>query len=192
MEIPSVNDLKDNAKTLLLQQLGIDQYLSDKPCDAGEELYSPSLQGWKNQCPLDWVVLPEITSNKVRCGLSSNCTRIDCCVDFSLLNLKLHFFLHFDRCNYVISGGIEKKTFSYGLLDFNTLWGKEVSVNVANVIFIKFKAIKLEVSKKYVLDMDVSLCLEPDHCDLDVSILDQVLIPILNCDLTMDFDVKGV
>ena len=74
------------------------------------------------ECPLDWVVLPDITSDKVKCALSSNCTRIDCCVDFSLLNLKLHFFLHFDRCNYVISGGIEKKTFSYGLLDFTDLW----------------------------------------------------------------------
>lgn len=49
MEIPSINDLKDNAKTLLLQQLGIDQFLLDTPCDAGEELYSPSLQGWKNR-----------------------------------------------------------------------------------------------------------------------------------------------
>ena len=75
------------------------------------------------ECPLDWVVLPDIPSDKVKCALSSNCTRIDCCVDFSLLNLKLHFFLHFDRCNYVISGGIEKKTFSYGLLDFTDLWG---------------------------------------------------------------------
>lgn len=75
------------------------------------------------ECPLDWVVLPDMTSAKVRCGMSSNCTRIDCCVDFSLLNLKLHFFLHFDRCHYVISGGIEKKTFSFGLLDFNESWG---------------------------------------------------------------------
>ena len=48
MEIPSINDLKDNAKTLLLQQLGIDQYLLDTPCEASGDLYSPSVQGWKN------------------------------------------------------------------------------------------------------------------------------------------------
>lgn len=76
------------------------------------------------ECPLNWVVPPTIPFNNVKCALTQNCTRIDCCVDFSLLNLRLHFFLHFDRCNYVISGGIEKKTFSYGLLDFNNFWGK--------------------------------------------------------------------
>ncbi|XP_062579219.1 uncharacterized protein LOC134241150, partial [Saccostrea cucullata] len=183
-------NLRDNAKALLVQQLGIDQYLLDTPCDSSGDVYSPSVQGWKNECPLDWVVLPQITSDKVRCSLSSNCTRIDCCVDFSLLNLKLHFFLHFDRCNYVISGGIEKKTFSYGLLDFNSFWGREVSMDIGNVVFIKFKATQLEVSKKYVLDMGVSVCLEPDVCDLDIPILKEVLIPILNCDLTMDFNVK--
>lgn len=64
-------------------------------------------------------------------------------------------------------------------------------MNVANVIFIKFKATQLEVSKKYVLDMGVSVCLEPNQCDLNVPILNQVLIPILNCDLTMDFNIQG-
>lgn len=49
MEIPSINDLNDNAKSLLIQQLGIDQYLLDTPCDAGGELYLPSLHGWKNR-----------------------------------------------------------------------------------------------------------------------------------------------
>ena len=93
------------------------------------------------ECPLDWVVLPDIGSDKVKCALSSNCTRIDCCVDFSLLNLKLHFFLHFDRCNYVISGGIEKKTFSYGLLDFTDLWGTllKILLNTFSVISIPYR-----------------------------------------------------
>ena len=49
MEIPSINDLKDNAKTLLLQQLGIDQYLLDTPCEASGDMYSPSVQGWNNR-----------------------------------------------------------------------------------------------------------------------------------------------
>lgn len=55
----------------------------------------------------------------------------------------------------------------------------------------RFKATQLEVSKKYILDMGVSVCLEPDQCDLNVPILKQVLIPVLNCDLKMDFRIKG-
>lgn len=67
---------------------------------------------------------PDIPSNNVTCALTQNCTRIDCCVDFSLLNLELHFFFYIDECNYTIGGGIEKKTFSYELLDFNSFWGE--------------------------------------------------------------------
>jgi hypothetical protein len=59
------------------------------------------------------------------------------------------------------------------------------------MIICRFKASQLEVSKKYVLDLKVEICLEPDSCALDVPIFDQVLIPILNCDLTMDFNLKG-
>eukprot|EP00105_Crassostrea_gigas_P044414 XP_019928562.1 PREDICTED: uncharacterized protein LOC105342368 [Crassostrea gigas] len=191
MGIPSLGDLKDSAKTMLIQQLGVDKFLQDRPCDINDDLYSPSVNGWKNECPLNWVVPPTIPFRDVKCALTQNCTRIDCCVDFSLLNLRLHFFLHFDRCNYVISGGIEKKTFSYGLLDFNTFWGKEIKTDIVNIIFIKFKASQLEVSRKYVLDLGISVCLEPNKCELDVPIFKEVLIPILNCDLKMDFSSKG-
>lgn len=77
----------------------------------------------------------------------------------------------------------------FNLLIF--LYLKDTLYKKLKIYISRFKAIRLEVSKKYVLDMDVSVCLEPGQCDLDVSILDQVLIPILNCDLTMDFAVKG-
>lgn len=48
MGIPSLGDLKDSAKTMLIQQLGVDKFLQDRPCDINDDLYSPSVNGWKN------------------------------------------------------------------------------------------------------------------------------------------------
>lgn len=48
MGIPSLEDLKDSAKTMLIQQLGVDKFLQDGPCHINDDLYSPSVNGWKN------------------------------------------------------------------------------------------------------------------------------------------------
>lgn len=44
----TLDNLRDNAKSLLLQQLGVDQYLLETPCDVASVRYSPSEHGWKN------------------------------------------------------------------------------------------------------------------------------------------------
>lgn len=44
-------------------------------------------------------------------------------MDYAYLNMKLHFFLHLDQCNYIIKGGIEKKNFTKNILGFQ--WGKD-------------------------------------------------------------------
>lgn len=44
----TLDNLRDNAKSLLLQQLGVDQYLLETPCDVASDRYSPSEHGWKN------------------------------------------------------------------------------------------------------------------------------------------------
>jgi hypothetical protein len=48
MGIPSLEDLKDSAKTMLIQQLGVDKFLLDTPCSTADEMYTPSVHGWKN------------------------------------------------------------------------------------------------------------------------------------------------
>ena len=48
MGIPSLEDLKDSAKAMLIQQLGMNNFLLDAPCKTSDALYSPSVNGWKN------------------------------------------------------------------------------------------------------------------------------------------------
>lgn len=75
-------------------------------------------------CGETFVVPTAISDAVVKCTLSADCSRVDCCMDYAyLLNMKLHFFLHLDQCNYIIKGGIEKKNFTKNILGFQ--WGKD-------------------------------------------------------------------
>lgn len=44
----TLDGMKDSAKAVLLQQLGVDQWMSDTPCSITDDLYTPSVNGWKN------------------------------------------------------------------------------------------------------------------------------------------------
>lgn len=74
-------------------------------------------------CGETFVVPTRISDPVVKCTLSANCSRVDCCMDYAYLNMKLHYFLHLDQCNYIIKGGIEKKNFTKNILGFQ--WGKD-------------------------------------------------------------------
>ena len=73
-------------------------------------------------CGESFVVPTTISVAEVKCTLSADCSRIDCCVDYSFFSMKLHFFFYLDQCNYVITGGIESKNFTKNILSFQ--WGK--------------------------------------------------------------------
>lgn len=44
----TLDGMKDSAKAVLLQQLGVDQWMSDTPCSITDNLYTPSVNGWNN------------------------------------------------------------------------------------------------------------------------------------------------
>lgn len=88
------------------------------------------------ECILDWVKFSNIFFDNVKCVLIYNCIRVDCCVSFKLLNFNVYMFFYFDRCNYIIFGGIEKKIFFYGFLDFIDFWGRVIIKFIFGLNFI--------------------------------------------------------
>ena len=44
----TLDSMKDSAKAVLLQQLGVDQWMLDTPCSITDNLYTPSVNGWNN------------------------------------------------------------------------------------------------------------------------------------------------
>ena len=71
-------------------------------------------------CPHD-VNLPELP-NSVSCYMLESCMAIDCCLDYSLLNISLNFDVSVDTCNYVISVRIEKLSFQLSFSNY--IWRK--------------------------------------------------------------------
>lgn len=55
----------------------------------------------------------------------------------------------------------------------------------------RYKIERLSLSDKYVVDMSVAVCLEPHSCELDIPVLNQVMIPIIECNLTMPARATG-
>ena len=51
-----------------------------------------------------------------------SCTAIECCFDYSLLNISLNFDVSVDTCYYVISVRIEKLSFQLSFSNY--IWGK--------------------------------------------------------------------
>lgn len=68
----------------------------------------------------DLMEMPEYLS----CYIPKTCTAVDCCMDFSLLNLTLNFYVSVDTCGYIIRGGLEKFTFELPYSKY--VWGKYI------------------------------------------------------------------
>ncbi|CAC5401161.1 unnamed protein product [Mytilus coruscus] len=108
---------------ILLQQLGLDTLLKSPSCSHGDDLYSSSSDGWKNDCPAI-TALPELPESIV-CYVPDYCTGIDCCYKFDYLDLSLNINLYIDTCNYQIRGRIETLKFEINFFDYT--WGNEIS-----------------------------------------------------------------
>lgn len=91
--------------------------------------------------------------DNVKCVLIYNCIRVDCCVSFKLLNFNVYMFFYFDRCNYIIFGGIEKKIFFYGFLDFIDFWGRVIIKFIFGLNFIVLFFLNVWIIYKIVLCM---------------------------------------
>lgn len=67
-------------------------------------------------CSLGALTLPDINV-PLNCYIPDYCTGIDCCYEYDFLGISLRTYLYINTCEYKISGGIEKLTFEYNLLD---------------------------------------------------------------------------
>lgn len=105
------------------------------------------------ECILDWVKFLNIFFDNVKCVLIYNCICVDCCVSFKLLNFNVYMFFYFDRCNYIIFGGIEKKIFFYGFLDFIDFWGRVIIKFIFGLNFIVLFFLNVWIIYKIVLCM---------------------------------------
>ncbi|XP_063420822.1 uncharacterized protein LOC134706043 [Mytilus trossulus] len=179
--------MKPSYIKLLLQQVGLDVLLKSPPCSHGDDLYYPSSNGWKNDCPT--VSALQVLPESLVCYLPDFCTGIDCCYYYDYLDLHLNINLYIDTCNYQIRGRIETLQFEITFFDYT--WGDIKEERLQEIFRIRFKINKLSDQKKFIIDLDFSVCLEKNLCFPTLTVFKDQLIPQPLCDLEMEFKSKN-
>ncbi|VDI01394.1 Hypothetical predicted protein [Mytilus galloprovincialis] len=116
--------LSTSMSDLLLEELGIAEYMEPSMCDRGTSPYSPSATGWNLTCP-ESVSLQPIT-DPVTCHMMESCTAVDCCVDMTQIGRSFHFFLHLDNCYKRLKVGIENYFIDIAYMNFEFDCGESI------------------------------------------------------------------
>ncbi|XP_052090897.1 uncharacterized protein LOC127727822 [Mytilus californianus] len=170
------------AKDLLLEKLGISEYIQNPSCNRSSSLYTPSHSGWKTACPGN-IPLPDLGDN-MNCYLTDYCTGIDCCVEIPQIRQSFHVYVLLDACNHRMDIGIENLAIHQAYFDFE--FDKEQTVQLSKLITLKYSISDLE--KRYVVNMSITVCLEPSGpCIMSLEILRNSYLPKLGCNWNFDF-----
>ncbi|XP_063447892.1 uncharacterized protein LOC134727440 [Mytilus trossulus] len=156
-------------------------------CSRSSPPYSPSTDGWNKECPLD-ITLPEIPSNiPVSCHIPDYCTGIQCCVDVEFIKKSFHFYILLDGCQYRIKAGIDRFGIDEAFFSFDS--GMVKNLKLGNIMFLDFMVIDLQAEKKFIISMNVSVCLEEgEACDITLEIVKDLCLPKIFCDWSINFN----
>ncbi|WAR05120.1 hypothetical protein MAR_020489 [Mya arenaria] len=179
------SELSEVGAQALFQQLGLSNFLKSPPCDRRREPYVPSVDSWSNLCPLTFKHMPTLPE-QVSCSIPNHCTAIDCCIRIPAIGLSLNAFFNIDMCNYVVTGGIEKHTFHFSLFEYE--WGKVETETILNVLRLTYSIKKIDNEKKFIIDLNVAVCLDSSgSCLFESNVLEGSEVPQLGCDFEFDF-----
>ncbi|XP_048258717.1 uncharacterized protein LOC124137708 isoform X1 [Haliotis rufescens] len=186
----NLKSLSQAAARILLDKFGISEYLLDQRCDVSRPPYSPSVGGWRNECPKSIGKLPKLPTD-MYCHLVDTCTKINCCFHVPFLEMSFNAVLNVDMCDYVINAAIENKTTTIGMLgdDIDLDAGTSMMLDIADVFQIKFGLKKKD--KVLLLDLDIGVCLEKDSCLFSTPIMKGTEVPQLVCDLDARWNLKN-
>ncbi|KAL5015120.1 hypothetical protein ScPMuIL_009390 [Solemya velum] len=174
--------LKSAGVKLLLEQLGMTEYLLDTPCNAKHEPYSPNVAGVNNKCPLSFLKLPNLPK-MVSCHIPKKCTAINCCMSVDFLGLSFNAFIDIDTCNYKLSGCVEKICFNITLFEYD--WGKQEQITIQDVVRLDFSIDNPTDKKVFVIDLTISLCMEHSQpCMFTIPVFKGTEVPQPICDLS--------
>ncbi|XP_048250793.1 uncharacterized protein LOC124111176 [Haliotis rufescens] len=182
--------LSQSAARLLLDKFGIAEFLKEERCDVQREPYTPSVDGWRNECPKSIRKLPKLPSG-LHCHLAATCTKIDCCFDVPFLKMSFNAILNVDMCDYFIFAAVEKKNFTFNMLgdNVNLDTGVSTGVTIEDVFIIDFGLKKQD--KMFLLDLKVQVCFESDNCMIDLPVMTGTEVPQLICDLDAKVNLKN-
>nr|XP_022320681.1 uncharacterized protein LOC111122936 [Crassostrea virginica] len=180
--------LSTSDASALLTILEMTDFLkSTDQCVRSSSIYTPNINGWMNECPN--VKTPTSLPTSVSCRIPNICTGIDCCVEIEFLGGRtINIQVLLDPCEGIMSLSIENMQYNLTLMDYT--FGKTDHFSLQGAIRIDFNIQNLVIQRKYLLNMNMSLCLEssdPTTCVYSAAILTNTLLPKKPCSMNMDF-----
>ncbi|VDH91582.1 Hypothetical predicted protein [Mytilus galloprovincialis] len=177
----------------LFDDFGLTQFLYNPSCDRFDGIYAGAVDGWKaDACPKSSdMTLPKIRGT-VSCYVPDYCTGIDCCVDVGKIGKSFRIYALLDACNWKLSIGIEKRAFNFTIIDYK--WGEKKTMSILQVLKMEYTIHDLQAEKKYMLNMNLSVCFEETGpCLVSVPVFENTKLPKLGCDWTqtsLDFSLS--
>ncbi|XP_071123204.1 uncharacterized protein [Mytilus edulis] len=173
----------------LLDSLGLTNFMNAKQCNRFEGIYARSVNGWNyKDCPVI-MSLPRIHSS-ITCHVSELCTGMTCCIEVGKIKKTFTAFIMLDYCHMELSIGIERKVFEMSLRQYK--WGQKEMFTLMNVIRLEFNVYDLVGENVYLLNMNISVCLEVEGpCLIHIPILKNTKLPKHHCNWSKDLNTKG-
>ncbi|VDI38368.1 Hypothetical predicted protein [Mytilus galloprovincialis] len=187
LSLPSKDQLTELMAAKLIEELGIGGLLQDTPCQRSSPVYSPSINGWKNECPLA-VLFPDLTI-PASCFMPSHCTAVDFCIDVDFLHRSFHAYIDLNTCDNTFKLGIEKlKLDPISLTDHQ--FGTTEYFNLKGIVRIGYKIEDLNIQRKFRVDLNLSICFESNEpCLYEIVLFKDALVPKVLCDWEADFSI---
>ncbi|VDI11129.1 Hypothetical predicted protein, partial [Mytilus galloprovincialis] len=176
------------AVDIFLEQLEITKFLESVSCNRKISPYFPDENGWNNGCKYQ-LGLP-VLNDPVTCHITKACSQIECCFEVKPLQRSFHAYILLDACSNRIKLGIENYNLDTVYFDFK--FGAIHRVSLGNMLIMDYSIHNFLGEKKYLINLNISECLEADQCSV-ITILDDTFLPYSICDWnkTMsDFSLK--
>ncbi|XP_072048757.1 uncharacterized protein [Amphiura filiformis] len=126
-------DVTDTAIDLVLNTLGIKEFVSDQACTVPT---SASGQGCTQ------ISVPPLLPQGVSCSVDNSCHGFQCCadIDLKITRRSLDVYLQVDPCNFVLSVGFGEWSLNVSL--FTYTWGTIETQSLGNAIDIRYECEK--------------------------------------------------
>ncbi|XP_052806223.1 uncharacterized protein LOC128235441 [Mya arenaria] len=171
-------------KDMLLDDLGLTNFLSSKECSVNREGFA--LNGWRKECTLDRT-LPSLPESMV-CALGENCFDVSCCVLVPIIDRTLSVKMKLDFCEFELYSSIENLSVNYSLISYP--FGTSVETDLVGVLRLKHMLLDDTDNSAFRFSLDISVCLESNGpCVLNVNLLNDVRVPKPLCDLERGFRI---
>ncbi|VDI15760.1 Hypothetical predicted protein [Mytilus galloprovincialis] len=166
------------AEVQLKQDLKIDQFLKENPCNL--KSYN------ENECQsADMKVLPADKNSSFTCILSMDCKSVECCVNLPVLNTPVTTVFRIDECRNNLRLEIGNLVHSFKLSEI--LYGNHYTFGLLGIVKLDY-IIDTPTPDTFSLNLNISVCMEPNNdCEFEIEIFKDVIVNQKSCDQAPGF-----